>query len=198
MKVISPKNTVSFIRMDEGTVQDYALLKKLENAYITALPERILLALKALDDTLVGYQVTRLEHSLQTATRAQEDGADIELIVAALIHDIGDDLAPENHSQMAASIIRPYVREEVTWVLEHHGIFQMYYYADKVGLNKNERERYRGHEWFNITEKFCGEWDQASFDPDFPTKPLTHFMPMVKEVFSRPAFDKNILSKGDI
>ena len=198
MRDISPENTVSFTRMDRGTAQDYALLEKLEKAYISTLPERILSALENLEDTLGGYQVTRLEHSLQTATRAQEDGADIELIVAALIHDIGDDLAPENHSQMVASIIRPYVREEVTWVLEHHGIFQMYYYADKVGLNKDERERYRGHKWFDITEKFCGEWDQASFDPDYPTKPLAHFMPMVQEIFSRPAFDKSILSEGDV
>ena len=119
-----PQQTVSFIRMEDGTKEDYALLDRLEKAYIGALPQRILSALENLQDSLGGYQVTRLEHSLQTATRAEEDGADIELIVAALIHDIGDDLAPENHSQMAAAIIRPYVRAEVTWILEHHGIFQ--------------------------------------------------------------------------
>ncbi|MGB1471310.1 MAG: HD domain-containing protein, partial [Candidatus Puniceispirillaceae bacterium] len=143
-----PQQTVSFTRMEAGTKEDYALLDRLEKAYISALPQRILSALENLQASLGGYQVTRLEHSLQTATRAEEDGADIELIVAALIHDIGDDLAPENHSQMAAAIIRPYVRAEVTWILEHHGIFQMVYYADKLGLNKDERERYRGHKWF--------------------------------------------------
>jgi len=150
-----PQQTVSFTRMEAGTKEDYALLDRLEKAYISALPQRILSALENLQNSLGGYQVTRLEHSLQTATRAEEDGADIELIVAALIHDIGDDLAPENHSQMAAAIIRPYVRAEVTWILEHHGIFQMVYYADKLGLNKDERERYRGHKWFDSAEKFC-------------------------------------------
>ena len=110
--------------MDEGSVEDYALLHSLETDYVKGLPDRIINALLRLDDTLGGYQVTRLQHSLQSATRAEADGADIELIVAALIHDIGDELAPENHSQMAASIIRPYVRAEVTWILEMHGVFQ--------------------------------------------------------------------------
>ena len=197
MRDTSLEKTVAFTRMDRGTKDDYALLETLEKAYINGLPQRILSALTQLQDTLGGYQVTRLEHSLQTATRADADGADIELIVAALIHDIGDDLAPENHSQMAASILRPYVREEVTWVLEHHGIFQMYYYADKIGANKDERERYRGHKWFEITEKFCGEWDQTSFDPNYATKPLSYFAPMVEEIFSRPAFDSSIIGKSE-
>ena len=128
--------TVSFHRMDEGTEEDYALLHKQEQNFIAGLPSRIVKALENLEHSLSGYQVSRLEHSLQTATRAEQVGADKELIVAALIHDIGDDLAPENHSQMAAAIIRPYVRAEVTWILEMHGVFQMYYYADKIGLNK--------------------------------------------------------------
>ena len=82
-----------------------------------------------MDDGLGGYRVTRLAHSLQTATRAEADGADEEMIVGALIHDLGDSLAPENHSNFAAEIIRPYVRAEVTWVVEHHGVFQKVYYA---------------------------------------------------------------------
>jgi len=188
--------TVSFIRMDEGTVEDYQLLHKLEQDYVSQLPDRILQALKGLDNSLSGYKITRLEHSLQSATRAEADGADDEMIIAALIHDIGDDLAPENHSQMAAAILRPYVREEVTWVLEMHGLFQMAYYADKIGLNKDERERYRDHKWFDSAEKFCRDWDQMSFDPDYPTKPLSHFEQRLREIFSRPAFDADIIQEA--
>ena len=188
-----PQKTVEFIRMDEGSKEDYQLLHTLEQRYIEKLPDRILTALDGLKDSLAGYKVTRLEHSLQTATRAEKDGADDELIVAALIHDIGDDLAPENHSQMAAAIIRPYVREQVTWILEMHGIFQMVYYADKLGLNPDERERYRGHKWFYDAEQFCRDWDQLSFDPDYPTLPLSHFKDRVRAIFSRPAFDPEIL-----
>ena len=188
-----PQKTVEFIRMDEGSKEDYQLLHTLEQRSIEKLPDRILTALDGLKDSLAGYKVTRLEHSLQTATRAEKDGADDELIVAALIHDIGDDLAPENHSQMAAAIIRPYVREQVTWILEMHGIFQMVYYADKLGLNPDERERYRGHKWFDDAEQFCRDWDQLSFDPDYPTLPLSHFEDRVRDIFSRPAFDPEIL-----
>ena len=184
---------VSFTRMDEGTKDDYALLHALERDYVAALPDRLLAALEALDNSLAGYQISRLQHSLQSATRAEADGADEELIVAALIHDLGDELAPENHSQMAAAIIRPYVRAEITWILEMHGVFQMKYYADKLGLNPDERDRYRDHKFFASAERFCRDWDQMAFDPDYPTKPLAYFAPMVKEIFSRPAFDEAII-----
>ena len=193
---MTPQMTVvSFRRMDEGTVEDYQFLYQLEQNYIRGLPDRILAALEELKGSLSGYQVCRLEHSLQTATRAECDGADIELIVAALIHDIGDALAPENHSQMAAAIIRPYVRTEVTWILEMHGLFQTYYYADKLGLDKDGRDAYREHEFFSSAFKFCEKWDQVSFDPDYATRELKHFEPMVREIFTRPPFDPAILQE---
>ena len=147
--------------MDESTPTDYELLSRLEDEFVTALPERILDALKNLDNSLAGYQISRLEHSLQSATRAERDGADIEMIVGALIHDLGDDLAPLDHSQIAAAIIRPYVRSEVAWIIEHHGIFQLYCYCDATGVDKNAREIYRGHKWFDSCEKFCKRWDQT-------------------------------------
>jgi len=184
---------VSFRRMDEGTPADYALLNRLEDEFVAALPERILAALKDLEHSLAGYQISRLEHSLQSATRAERDGADIEMIVGALIHDLGDDLAPLNHSQLAAAIIRPYVRSEVAWIIEHHGVFQMYYYGDAMGVDKNAREIYRGHKWFDSCEKFCERWDQMSFDPDYASYPLAHFEPMIREIFLRPPFDPGIV-----
>jgi len=184
---------VSFRRMDEGTPADYALLNTLEERFVETLPDRILAALDGLKNSLAGYQINRLEHSLQSASRAEDDGADIELIVAALIHDLGDDLAPLNHSQLAAAIIRPYVRAEVSWIIEHHGVFQMFYYGDAMGVDKNAREIYRGHKWFDSCERFCAHWDQMSFDPDYKNRPLEHFEPMVREIFSRPAFDPAIV-----
>ena len=184
---------VSFRRMAEGTPTDYELLSRLEDDFVTALPERILNALKNLDNSLAGYQISRLEYSLQFATRAERDGADIELIVGALIHDLGDDLAPSNHSQLAAAIIRPYVRSEVTWIIEHHGVFQMYYYGDAMGVDNNARQIYRVHEWFNTCEKFCERWNQMSFDPNSTSFPLVHFEPMIRKNFSRPPFDPGIV-----
>ena len=187
-------NVVSFSRMDDGTPEDYALLGKLENCFIAELPDRLLAALEGLQNSLAGYRIDRLQHSLQSATRAEADDADIEMIIAALVHDLGDDLAPDNHSQMAAAIIRPYVREEVTWIIEHHGVFQMFYYGDAAGVNKDERERYRGHKWFDSCEQFCRDWDQMAFDPDYPTKPLSHFEPMLRAVFTRTPFDPAVIT----
>ncbi len=181
--------TVNFIQMRDGTKEEYAFLHGLERQYIDGLPDRILANLRLLDDGLGGYRISRLEHSLQSATRAERDGADIDWIVAALVHDIGDALAPENHSQMAAAILRPYVREEVSWVVNMHGVFQQHYYGHHLGLDPDAREAYRDHQWFDSCERFCERWDQAAFDPDYPTESLEHFEPMVREVFSRAAFN---------
>ncbi|HWF98548.1 MAG TPA: HD domain-containing protein [Steroidobacteraceae bacterium] len=181
--------TVTFRQMKEGTRDEYLFLRELERQYIERLPDRILQALRALDDGLTGYRVTRLEHSLQTATRAEADGADDEMILGALVHDLGDGLAPENHSNYAAEIIRPYVRAEVTWVVEHHGLFQKVYYAHFYGEDPELRAPYRDHPYYASCVRFCERWDQAAFDPDYPTRPLEHFEPLVRRIFSRPAFD---------
>lgn len=186
-------NTVSFTTMAEGTEADYRLLDELEQSHVSGLPDRILHALQGLTQGLAGYQIDRLQHSLQAATRAENDGMDIEWVVAALVHDIGDDLAPLNHSQVAAAVIRPYVRAEVTWVIEMHGLFQMIYYAEHLGKDPNGRDAYKDHPFYDSCVRFCERWDQTAFDPNYPTRSLQYFAPMVQEIFSRPAFDPAII-----
>ena len=176
--------TVSFTEMKQGTQDDYLLLDRYEQAHTAALADRLLTALLGLKQGLAGYQIDRLQHSLQSATRAEEDGADEEWIVAALLHDIGDDLAPLNHSEFAAAVIKPYVREEVHWVVAHHGVFQMAYYAHHLGKDPDARERYRDHPFFESCVRFCERWDQPSFDPHYPTQQLDHFEPMLRRVFA--------------
>ena len=187
--------TVDFIEMKHGTYEEYQLLHRLETQYIRALPDRLLVALQRLDGSIEGYKVSRLAHSLQSATRAEADGEDIEIIVGALVHDLGDELAPENHSQLAAAIIRPYVRAEVTWILEMHGLFQMQYYAQHYGRDPHGHLAFRNHRWYQACMRFCERFDQSAFDPDYPTKPLSYFEPMLREVFSRPAFDPQVLKE---
>ena len=183
---------VSFSQMIDGTSADYEMLAELEQDHVSTLPDRILKSLEGLADGLVGYKIDRLQHSLQSATRAEADGASLDWIVAALVHDIGDELAPMNHSEFAASLLRPYVSEEITWVIEKHGLFQSYYYAHHLGMDRNGRDRYRNHPYYDACVRFCERWDQTSFDPDYPTKPLDYFAPMVHEVFSRPvSFDSS-------
>ena len=189
-------NQVAFTQMKDGTAAEYQFLQTLEHGYIRGLPDRLLTALEGLGDSLQGYQVSRLEHSLQSATRAEADGADIDMVVAALVHDIGDALAPENHSQMAAAILRPYVRAEVTWVIEMHGLFQMKYYAHHYGNNPDAYLAYADHPWFDSCARFCELYDQAAFDPAYPTKPLEYFAPILREVFGRKAFDPKVIQEA--
>jgi predicted HD phosphohydrolase len=180
---------VSFTRMEDGTREDYELLDKSERDYARQLPDHILASLLKLDHSLLGYPISRLGHSLQAATRALRDGADDELLVAALIHDIGDELAPYNHTEIAAGILRPYVRAEVTWIVEQHGLFQNYYYVHHHGGNRHARDRYIDHPWYQACKDFCANWDQCSFDPDYASEPLSTFEPVVRRVFSRPPHD---------
>ena len=137
-----------------------------------------------------------MDHGLQSATRAERDGADIDWIVGTLLHDIGDGLAPQNHDRFSAEVIRPFVRWDVAWVVEHHGIFQMLYYADHYGWDKNARDQFRDHPCFDSCASFCERWDQSSFDPEYDAKPLSHFEPMVREVFARKAYDPGVVREG--
>ena len=180
---------MSFRRMQDGTREDYELLERYERDYVRELPDRILAALGQLEQSLGGYPVSRLDHSLQAATRALKDGAVDELVVAALIHDVGDDLAPYNHAEIAAGILRPYVRPEVTWIIEQHGLFQSYYYAHHLGGNRDGREKFRDHRWYQACKDFCANWDQCSFDPNYPWEPIAAFEPLVRRIFTRPAYD---------
>ena len=171
--------------MKHGSKEDYELLSKFEKEFAEKLPDRILEALRNLGDSMDGYQVSRLEHSLQSATRAERDGADEEMIVATLLHDIGDSLAPFNHSQLVASVLRPYVSEKVYWIILHHGLFQEYYYAHHVGRDRNARDQFKDHQYYQDAIDFCENWDQKSFDPEYDSFPLEHFEPMVRNIFSR-------------
>lgn len=178
--------TVQFTRMADGSAEEYAYLAALETQYISKLPERLLATLQSLDQTLSGYRVSRLEHSLQSATRAYQAGEAEEMVVAALFHDIGDTLAPAAHSELAAAILRPYVSARTYWIVKHHGLFQTYYYHHHFNKDRHARDRFKAHQWYQGAIDFCENYDQNCFDPDFSSMPLDFFRPMVERVFAQP------------
>ena len=179
---------VKFTQMKDGDKQDYDLLASLEDKFVKGTAERVIKVLKNLDSSLGGYKVSRLEHSLQTASRATRESANEEMIVAALLHDIGDEIAPLNHSELAASVLKPYVSEKTRWIIEKHGLFQSYYYNHHYGKDRNLRDKYKGHQFYEDTINFCHKWDQASFDPNYKTIPLEEFIPMVGRIFNREPY----------
>ena len=136
---------VSFTRMADGTYDEYQMLMRKYEPLVQNLPDRVIDALKALGGDTIGYKIDRYQHSLQTASRAFRDGADEEMVVCALLHDIGDTLAPENHAQLGASVLRPYVSEDNHWLVKNHAVFQGYYYFHHVGLDRLETLHSRHH-----------------------------------------------------
>jgi predicted HD phosphohydrolase len=188
---------VKFTAMKDGDAEDYAFLDVHEREYAAKTAERLMGAMVELDESLSGYQITRLGHSLQAATRAWRAGADADWVVCALLHDIGDIYAPYNHDEYAAAILRPFVREQCAWVVEKHADFQRLYYAHHLGGNKDAREKHRGSAYFDDCAEFCAQWDQNSFDPAYDTLPLEFFRPLVEQVFARKAYDSAVTRPGE-
>lgn len=187
---------VKFTAMKDGDKEDYDFLTHHEIEHTKGTADRLLTALVSLDEGLSGYQITRLGHSLQSATRAERDGADTDWIVSALLHDIGDIFAPYNHDEYAAAILKPFVREQCTWVVEKHGDFQLLYFGEHVGADPEKRQTYAGHRYFDDCAQFCERWDQNSFDPNYDTLPIEHFADRVHEVFAREPYDPDIIRAG--
>lgn len=193
---VTPIGVVSFRAMEHGTAADYHLLDRYEHHHAAGLADRLLESLGRLTNSMGGYRITRLQHSLQAASRARLDGASVDWVVAALLHDIGDELAPFNHGELAASVLQPYVPAEIHWVVQHHGVFQSYYYAHHLGGDRHARDRFADHPWFDLCAEFCGRWDQNSFDPDFPIHDLDSFADDVHHVFRRTAWADDVVAIG--
>ena len=175
-----------FRSMDQGTQEDWAIIGSHFIPFAAELPDRVLAHLKLLDGDYGGFPIDRLQHSLQTATRAHRAGESEPYVVAALLHDIGDTLGSYNHPDIAAAILKPFVDERLHWIVEHHGIFQGYYFFHHLGMNRDMREAFRGHEHFEDTARFCEIYDQTAFDSSYETAPLEFFEPIVRRVFARP------------
>ena len=176
----------TFKSMTESTAEDWAAIVRASAPHRGKHVDRILAQMEMLRGDDGGFNVDRLEHSLQTATRAHRAGRDEEYVVCALLHDIGDLLLPANHAEMGATILKPYVSEANHWTLQHHGIFQGYYFFHHLGLDRDIREDYRGHPHFEYCAQFCHLYDQNSFEQGYDTMPLEAFEPMVRRVMETP------------
>ena len=175
---------VNFTAMEHGTKEDCELINTDFAANIAGTAQRVLGWMKMMDGPSP-YHISRLDHCLQCATRAERDGADDETIACALLHDIGDVLGPANHSQVAAALLRPYVSEKNHWVVLHHGLFQGYYYFHFFDQDRFARDKYEEHEHYQACVDFCHRWDQTSFDPDYDTLSLEHFTPLIHDLFAK-------------
>ncbi len=177
---------VTWTRMADGTRDDYDMLGRLYTTHTQGeVVENLVNLLKVMEGPKLGYQIDRYQHSLQSATRALRADESLDMVMGALLHDVGDSFAPQNHSATAAAILRPYVDDETHWVVKHHGLFQGYYYFHHMDGDPNARDIYADHEFYESCAKFCENYDQNCFDPDYPTLPIEDFIPMMDELFSR-------------
>ena len=174
----------SFKSFAESTSDDWAVISTHLDVTQSFVADRILEQLRYLENDHGGFPVSRLEHSLQTATRAERDGRDEEYVICALLHDIGDTLAPYNHPQIGAAIVKPFVSDANHWMVEHHGIFQAYYFWHHIGMDRNTRDKFRDSAHYDHTEEFCAKYDQVAFDTDYRSAPLEYYVPLVRRFFT--------------
>ena len=179
-----PTARAQFHSMDAGTKEDWRIINRAMKPFIAELPDRVLAHLRMLQGDCGGFAIDRLDHCLQTATRAFKDGRDEEFVVCALLHDIGDLLGPRNHADVAAAILKPFVSEQNRWMVEKHAIFQGYYFFHHLGLDRDMRDQFLNHEWYDYTADFCREYDGPAFDPKYKNMPLEDFEPMVRRVLT--------------
>jgi predicted HD phosphohydrolase len=180
MSTSTTDTRAKFKTFEESTAEDWALITPHLNVTQSYVPERVISLLRALKTDFGGFPVDRLEHSLQTATRAERDGRDEEYVLCALLHDIGDTLSPFNHPSIAADILKPFVSPANHFMVEQHGIFQGYYFWHHVGSDRNTREQFRDSEYFDYAEEFCYKYDQTAFDDEYRSEPLEHFEPLIR------------------
>ena len=176
----------SFRSMEEASPADWMAIGRHFGPFASGLADRVIKHLQLLDGDYGGFPIDRLQHSLQTATRAHQAGESEPYVVMALLHDIGDTLGSYNHPDIAAAIIKPFVAPDLHWICEHHGIFQGYYFFHYLGLDRNMRDALRGHPNYEATARFCELYDQSAFDAGYETAPLAFFEPMVRRLFERP------------
>lgn len=177
-------NDGHFHAMTEGTAAQWQVIAEGDRAYALDLPERMLTHLEMLADSRHGFAIDRLDHCLQSATRALEDGRDEQYAVCALLHDIGDVLAPADHADFAALVLRPFVSEQNHWMIRYHGLFQGYYFNQHFGMDRDAREALRDHIWFDYTAEFCELYDQCAFDPGYRSLGLADVAPMLRRVLT--------------
>jgi HD domain. len=176
----------NFKSLQEGAKEDWQLIFSEFSRFAKGLPDRVMAHLQLLEGDFGGFPVDRYIHSLQTATRALRDGRDDEYVVCALLHDIGDTLGTYNHPDIAAAILKPFVSEANLWMIQHHNIFQGYYFFHHIGMDRNMREQFRDHVHFERTAEFCELYDSPAFDAHAETLPISEFEPMLRRVFTKP------------
>ena len=180
--------TVSFANMIDGSREEYEFIGRNIKRFQGELGERLLKVMKLLDYDTSGYQVTRYEHCLQSATRAHRDGREVEYVVAALLHGVGDVIGPFSHAEVTAAIYRPFISPRICWIVGHHDVFQLYYYGEQMGYDRNARDVFKDHQWYDDAVEFCEKYDQNCFGRDYDWEPMEFFQPMVQQMFARPRY----------
>jgi len=180
-KIESPDNRATFRSFEESTAEEWAIITPQLAITQAMVADRVISLMGDLEQDHGGFPVDRLEHSLQTATRAERDGRDDEYVLCALLHDIGDTLSPYNHPSIAAGILQPFVSEANHFMVLNHGVFQGYYFWHYLGMDRNSRDQFADSPYYDHTEEFCAKYDQMAFDPDYRSNPLEHYEPLIRE-----------------
>ena len=159
-----------------------------------------------------GEAVTQLAHALQCAALAHRDRADDEVVVAALLHDVGhlverqEDRPEHHHGSGGAAFVQPYVPSRIAWLIEHHVIAKRYlctvdaryvehlslasrrsYALQGARLEPDEQLGLETRPWF-VDAVRLRRWDDAAKVPGAACPPLIEYAPLLERHFGPQAW----------
>lgn len=170
------------------------------------------------NDWYMGEPVTMAEHMLQSAFFAQQSGADDELIIAALLHDIGhytseyaEDCLQQGidneHEDSAADFLKTHFPKRVLDAIRLHVASKRYlcaikpeYYevlseASKESLavqggpmNTKEVTQFETEPYHQDAVK-VRYWDDAGKQDSLTVPDFDHYIPMMQKLLLQPAAD---------
>jgi predicted HD phosphohydrolase len=176
----------TFNCMEDSTKEEWTVILRDAKQMARSLPDRVIAHLRLLEGDFGGFPVDRFTHSLQSATLALQAGRDEEYVVCALLHDVGDTLGSFNHPDIAAAILKPFVSEENLWMVQNHAVFQGYNFFHHIDLDRNMRDMFKGHPYYERTAEFVELFDNRAFNASAETLPLNTFEPMLRRVMAVP------------
>jgi predicted HD phosphohydrolase len=101
-------------------------------------------------------------HLLQTYFWALRESNDTDLILAALLHDVGKACLQQDHVDQSAEMIRPYTSHKTTWLVENH--MRVWTLMKGQMRRPGKVKHLAGHVWFPDLV-LLARWDHMARNP---------------------------------
>jgi gamma-butyrobetaine dioxygenase len=164
--------------------------------------------------------ISALDHALQCAALARRAGAADEVVLAALLHDVGhlvsdaEESPVTHHGNWGARFLRPFVPARVGWLVEYHVIAKRYRctvdraYVEGLSLGALRSWLRQGGPLDRATCLLLERepalpdllalrrWDEAAREPGVTVPGLSAYRDLLEACFGRQSWSTREVSAG--